>query len=195
MDTVFWTNLDLNKKEKRSPDSHGASCSLAPWSRSQFVLLNGLSIFYSNLTALDPSLTTLTVNKSNIFPVTWRRSFMAKMAAESVTVSVQRAPFSSKWQASRRNKLHTQVRASQSMDDKNKVFKELGLSPYAFPLLILSQFLIRMVEPPFFSWLFVFPLSKFWNGCYPSAKSNCFKCRNITYYCANPFWMFKFENG
>ncbi|RVW36029.1 Peptide chain release factor PrfB3, chloroplastic [Vitis vinifera] len=52
---------------------------------------------------------------------------MAKMAAESVTVSVQRAPFSSKWQASRRDKLHTQVRASQSMDDKNKVFKELGL--------------------------------------------------------------------
>lgn len=70
MDTVFWTNLDLNKKEKRSPDNHGASCSLAPWSRSQFILLNGLSIFYSNLTALDPSLTTLTVNKSNIFAVT-----------------------------------------------------------------------------------------------------------------------------
>ncbi|XP_059668365.1 peptide chain release factor PrfB3, chloroplastic isoform X2 [Cornus florida] len=59
---------------------------------------------------------------------------MAKTAAKPVCarISGSNAPFSSKWKASKWFKLRnypisSTIRASQSMDDKNKVYKELGM--------------------------------------------------------------------
>ncbi|KAA8518076.1 hypothetical protein F0562_015550 [Nyssa sinensis] len=59
---------------------------------------------------------------------------MANMAAEPVCLRTtgSDAPFSPKWKASILCKLRnyppsSTIRASQSMDDKNKAFKELGM--------------------------------------------------------------------